>query len=159
MVIDANQVADGYALDLALMFLDQYHEVYGTSDDQARAVIVMRQLGTSLALGDALWDRYAIGAEINMLDPATHQPARRNPFLKGRLEALRARGTILLLCNIAAHNWVSSHAERSHRDVEAVWAEVKSGLAPGVILVPSGVFALIRAQNAGCAYMRGVLDK
>jgi len=24
-----------------------------------------------------------------------------------------------------------------------------------VILVPSGVFALIRAQNAGCALMRG----
>jgi hypothetical protein len=157
VVFDANQVADGFAFDLASTFLDQYHEVYDTSDDQARAVIVMRQLGTPLALGDALWDRYAIGEEINMQDPATHAPARRNPFLKGKLAALRARGTILLLCNIAANNWASSHAARSHRDAEAVWAEVKSGLAPGVILVPSGVFALIRAQNAGCAYMRGAL--
>src|SRR3989442_9603201 len=61
VVFDANDVADGFALDLTLMFLDQYHEVYGTRDDQARAVIVMRQLGTPLALGDALWDRYAIG--------------------------------------------------------------------------------------------------
>ena len=82
VVFDANDVADGFALDLAVMFLDQYHEVYGTRDDQARAVIVMRQLGTPLALGDALWDRYAIGEEIKVKDPATHQPARRNPFLR-----------------------------------------------------------------------------
>ena len=166
VVFDANDVADGFALDLAVMFLDQYHEVYGTRDDQARAVIVMRQLGTPLALGDALWDRYAIGEEIKVKDPATHQPARRNPFLraapgvspdaaKSKLEALRARGTILLLCNIAANNWASRHASLAHRDVEAVQTEVRNGLAPGVILVPSGVFALIRAQNAGCALMRG----
>jgi len=166
VVFDANDVADGFALDLAVMFLDQYHEVYNTNDDQARAVIVMRQLGTPLALGDGLWDRYAIGAEISVQDPATHQPARRNPFLraapgsspeaaKAKLEALRARGTILLLCNIAANNWASRHAQLAHRDVEAVRTEVRNGLAPGVILVPSGVFALIRAQNAGCAYMRG----
>ena len=166
VVFDATDVADGFALDLAVMFLDQYHEVYGTRDDQARAVIVMRQLGTPLALGDALWDRYAIGEEIKLRDPATHQPARRNPFLraaagaspeaaKPKLEALRARGTILLLCNIAANNWASRHATLTHRDVEEVRAEVRNGLAPGVILVPSGVFALIRAQNAGCALMRG----
>jgi len=67
----------------------------------------------------------------------------------------RARGTILLLCNIAANNWASRHASLAHRDVEEVRAEVRNGLAPGVILVPSGVFALIRAQNAGCALMRG----
>jgi len=166
VVFDATDVADGFALDLAVMFLDQNHEVYGTRDDQARAVIVMRQLGTPLALGDALWDRYAIGEEIKVHDPATHQLARRNPFLraaqgaspevaKAKLEALRARGTILLLCNIAANNWASRHASLAHRDVEEVRAEVRNGLAPGVILVPSGVFALIRAQNAGCALMRG----
>src|SRR2546430_6295636 len=43
VVFDATDVADGFALDLAVMFLDQYHEVYGTRDDQARAVIVMRR--------------------------------------------------------------------------------------------------------------------
>jgi len=61
VVVDATDVADGLCVDLAVMFLDQYHEVYGTPDDQARAVIVMASFGTPLALGDALWDRYAIG--------------------------------------------------------------------------------------------------
>src|SRR5207247_10215747 len=80
VVFDANDVADGFALDLAVMFLDQYHEVYNTNDDQARAVIVMRQLGTPLALGDGLWDRYAIGAETKLQDPATHQTDHTNPL-------------------------------------------------------------------------------
>ncbi len=88
VVFDANDVADGFALDLAVMFLDQYHEVYGTRDDQARAVIVMRQLGTPLALGDALWDRYAIGEEIKVKDPATHSPRAATPFSE-RLRACR----------------------------------------------------------------------
>src|SRR5262245_27676055 len=46
VVIDASTVEDGYALDLASAFMDQYHEVYDTKDDQTRAVIVMRRLGT-----------------------------------------------------------------------------------------------------------------
>ena len=165
VVFDANEVAEGFVLDLVVMFLDQYHGVYNTRDDQTRAVIVMRWLGTPLALGDSLWDRYAIGEEVKVQDPVTNRPARRNPFLRAapgvsseaaaaKLETLRARGTILLLCNIAADNWAASHARIAHRSVEEVRAEMRTGLVPGVILVPSGIFALIRAQNAGCAYMR-----
>jgi hypothetical protein len=36
-----------------------------------------------------------------------------------------------------------------------VQSEVRAGLVPGAILMPTGVFALVRAQNAGCAYMKG----
>jgi intracellular sulfur oxidation DsrE/DsrF family protein len=32
---------------------------------------------------------------------------------------------------------------------------LKANLIPGAIIVPSGIFALIRAQNAGCAFMAG----
>ena len=164
VVFDANNISDGFALDLAGTFLDHYHEVHGTSDRQTRAVIVMRQLGTPLALGDALWDKYAVGEELKINDRATRQPARRNPFLKAAsasgssdtsLETLRARGTILLLCNIAMNNWSSRHAEMAKQPVDAVREEVRANLVPGTIVVPSGIFALIRAQNAGCAFMRG----
>jgi intracellular sulfur oxidation DsrE/DsrF family protein len=41
------------------------------------------------------------------------------------------------------------------RDVEEVQKDVRANLVPGAILVPSGIYALIRAQNAGCAYMPG----
>lgn len=124
----------------------------------------MRQLGTPLALGDAIWDKYALGEELKINDRTTRQAARRNPFLKAAaasgspdtsLETLRARGTILLLCNIAMNNWSSRHAELSKQSVEAVREEVRANLVPGTIVVPSGIFAIIRAQNAGCAFMRG----
>ncbi|MGH7710046.1 MAG: hypothetical protein ACREOG_02120 [Gemmatimonadaceae bacterium] len=164
VVFDANNISDGFALDLTATFLDHYHEVHGTADSQMRAVIVMRQLGTPLALGDAIWEKYALGEELKINDRATRQPARRNPFLKphtaggspdASLETLRSRGTILLLCNIAMNNWSSRHAEMTNRSAEDVKAEVRANLVPGTIVVPSGIFALIRAQNAGCAFMRG----
>jgi hypothetical protein len=166
VVFDANNIADGFALDLTTGFMDQLHEVYGTRDDQTRAVIVMRQLGTPMAFGDALWDKYAIGEDANVKDPATHAPARRNPFLNpppgasaesgaNKLSTLMARGTIVLVCSIAANNVAARLAEKRGRDVEEVRKDVRSGLVPGAILAPSGIFALIRAQNAGCAYMRG----
>ena len=166
VVFDADNVADGLALYLAGMFMDQYHEVYGTGDEKARAVIVMRRFAVPMALGDALWARYAVGEDAKITDPVTKQPARKNPFSTAapgtppddariKLDALLARGAILLVCSLAANNLAIRLAEQAKRDVETVRAEVRGGLVPGAILMPSGVFATIRAQNAGCAYMRG----
>ncbi|MEW5917547.1 MAG: twin-arginine translocation signal domain-containing protein [Gemmatimonadota bacterium] len=164
VVFDASNIADGFALDLAGTFLDHYKEAHGTNDAQTRAVLVMRQLGTPLALGDALWDKFAVGEELKMTDRNTGQPARRNPFFKARsggdspdtsLETLYSRGTIFLLCNIAMNNWSRRHAELAKRPVDEVVAEVRANLVPGTIVVPSGIYALIHAQNLGCAFMRG----
>ena len=165
-VFDANEVADGFALDLAGMFMDQFRGVYGTRDEETRAVIVARQLGAPLAFGDSLWARYEIGAETHVNDPTTHAPARLNPFWsapaesprahdRSTLDALLGRGATLLVCNIAAMNWAARLAQKLERDVEETRNQVRNGLVPGAILVPSGIFALIRAQNAGCAFMRG----
>lgn len=163
-VIDATNINDGAALDLAADVLDQFHEVY--PNDQARVVVVARQLGVPLALQDALWDRYAIGADRKITDPATKAPARRNPFLRPRpgaasydveskIEPLMARGLTILVCNRAAMNTARSYAEQTHRDVEQVQAEFRAGLVPGAFLMPDGIFALVRAQNAGCALLKG----
>jgi intracellular sulfur oxidation DsrE/DsrF family protein len=164
-VFDSNNLADGAALDLAAGIQDNFKEVYG-SDDVARMVIIMRQLGQVMAFNDDLWDRYAIGEERKVNDPLTKQPARRNPYWKpnpgepawavgSKLETLRARGAIFLVCNRASMNWAAGAAEKTKKDVEQVRNEVRNGLVPGASLMPTGVFALVRAQNAGCAYMKG----
>lgn len=164
-VFDSPALADGAALDLAAGILDNFKDVYGTTET-VRMVIVMRQLGQVMAFNDDLWNRYAIGAERQITDPVTKQPARRNPYAKAlpdepawaaasKLESLRERGAIFLVCNRASMNWAASAAERTHTDVEKVRGEVRNGLVPGAVLMPTGVFALVRAQNAGCAYMRG----
>jgi len=43
----------------------------------------------------------------------------------------------------------------ANRKADEVRAEARANLIPGAILVPSGIYALIRAQNAGCAFMPG----
>jgi hypothetical protein len=164
-VFDSPTLADGSALDLAAGIQDNFKEVYG-SDDVVRMVIIMRQLGQVMAFNDDLWDRYAIGEDRKVNDPLTKQPARRNPYAKAlpgepawaaaaKLDTLRARGAIFLVCNRASMNWAAGVAERTKKDVEQVRNEVRSGLVPGAVLMPTGVFALVRAQNAGCAYMKG----
>jgi hypothetical protein len=46
-------------------------------------------------------------------------------------------------------------AAQTKRGVDEVQKELRANLVPGAILVPSGIYALIRAQNAGCAFMPG----
>ena len=164
-VFDSTNLNDGSALDLAGGIQGNFKEVYG-SDDVVRMVIIMRQLGQVMAFNDDLWERYAIGEERKVNDPLTKQPARRNPWAKAqpgepdwavasKLDTLRSRGAIFLVCNRASMNWAQGAAERTKKDLEQVQNEVRNGLVPGAVLMPTGVFALVRAQNAGCAYMKG----
>ena len=69
------------------------------------------------------------------------------------LEA-RARGLTILVCNRALMNTARSHAERVKANVEQVQAEFRAELVPGAIVMPNGIFSLVRAQNAGCAYLK-----
>jgi intracellular sulfur oxidation DsrE/DsrF family protein len=160
-VIDASTLESGYSLDVASAFLDDFRDVYGTTDEETRAVIVIRRLGTPLAFNDVLWERYAIGEDTKTNDPTTKEPAKRNPYLNGpsdsgsTIAALRARGTIFVLCNVAMTNWSRGTARKVGRPADEVRNDVLANLIPGVTVVPTGLFALIRAQNAGCAYMRG----
>jgi hypothetical protein len=166
VVFNASDIADGAAMDYAAGFLDAYHEVHGTTDAQTRPVIVFRRMGTVMGLNDMLWEKYGVGEDRKINDSATHLPAKRNVFWKAapgaspeaaaeKIETLHKRGMISLVCAIAAGNVARSFAEKSGRPVDAVREEVKANLVPGAILVPSGIYALIRAQNAGCAYMQG----
>lgn len=166
VVFDARTV-DDRAMNLAWDFFQQYHTVYSIPDSATHAVIVMRQLGTPLGLNDAMWDRYQIGAATHTNDHVTGKPATRNTFWRAwdgapdyavgmSLEDLHRRGTTFLLCNRATMNAAADMAKRTGRDEETVKQEVRENLIPGAILMPDGIFALIRSQNAGAAYMGGV---
>jgi hypothetical protein len=165
VVLDIMTLSDDY-LYAAADIMDRYHEVYGTPDDQTRVVLVMRRLGLPMALQDSLWDRYGIGQDRKIDDPATKAPARRNPFLhaaanekesfvvESRVESLIARGAIVLVCNRAAMHFASSVAEKLKQPLPDIQNEVRNGLVPSARLMPDGVFAFVRAQNAGCATYR-----
>lgn len=164
VVFNASEMNDGEVLDYANTFLVHFHETHDTTDSQTRPVIVFRRLGTTLALNDAMWDGYALGEGDKINDPLTKAPARRNIYWRAKgspgtpsstIESLHQRGMISLVCNVALNNVGRTLAARTKRSVDEVQKELRANLVPGAVLVPSGIYALIRAQNAGCAFMPG----
>ena len=166
-VFDSPDIEDGLALEHASVFMDNYHEMFGTTDAETVAVVVMRHGGTVMAVNDALWAKYELGEESKLEDPVTGKHATRNPFFKvepgdkrmqlspgSSLSALAARGAILLACNRALMHFATEQAKKRKQDVEETRAEFRAALLPGVILQPSGIYAVTRAQEAGCAFLK-----
>jgi hypothetical protein len=61
-------------------------------------------------------------------------------------------GHTLLACNLATLGMSSIIANKVKGDQRAIYEELKANLIPGVILQPSGIYALHRAQEAGCTF-------
>jgi hypothetical protein len=70
------------------------------------------------------------------------------------LEGLIASGAVLLACNKAAMRYAGQMAQKFNRDVEEVRAEIRANIVPGVMLQPSGIYATLRAQDVGCAFLK-----
>lgn len=166
-VFDSPAVSDGLVFGHATAFMDNYHEMFGTTDAETVPVIVMRHQGTVLALGDAMWAKYELGAYTKLNDPTTGSVATRNPFVRvvasdthaliepeSTLTALRARGAVLLVCNRALKHFASLQAKQRGMNESDVMNDFLAGLVPGAIPQPSGIYAMIRAQEAGCAVVR-----
>ena len=178
-VFDAPEIADAVALHQARTWMNDFAEVYGVKDADTSAVLVIRHAAIPMVLNDALWDELELGKAAASLaadgkearDPATGQPARRNPFLNanvrpgdrhavryvwpdGGLDTLLARGAIVLACNLALRHPIAMVARRDGVSAEAARAKVLANLLPGVVVMPSGIFAVGRAQEAGCHYIR-----
>ncbi|MDF1503731.1 hypothetical protein [Roseisolibacter sp. H3M3-2] len=175
-VFDGPEVQDGLPVFQAWLFRQGYREALGAEEARAAVpVVVVRHAGTVLAMDDALWAKYKLGEMRKVNDPVTGKPAERNPIARPRADApkpegdvaritaengeptivsLIESGAVVLACNLALNQMINGIARRSNQKVEDVRAEVHAGLVPGVILQPSGVYAVLRAQEAGAVYLR-----
>jgi hypothetical protein len=162
-VFDSPAVSEGAALFRAAMWRDQYKEVYGTAPEEMSAVVVIRHTAIPLAMGDAYWARFGIGKEEKLKDPATKKWYVTNPirtpwsteprWTAYGLEGFMASGGIVLACNLAFRMVVAKFREADKSTREEAEAAARGLLVPGVILQPSGIFAALRAQQAGCGYI------
>ena len=162
-VFDSPAVAEGAALFRAAMWRDQYKEVYGTAPEEMSAVVVIRHTAIPLAMGDAYWARFGIGKEEKLKDPATKKWYVTNPirtpwssearWAAYGLEGFLASGGIVLACNLAFRMVIAKFREADGSTREEAEAAARALLVPGIILQPSGIFAALRAQQAGCSYI------
>lgn len=162
-VFDAPDVADGTVIGNAWVWMKGFKDVYGVADSDLSAVIVIRHAAIHMAMDDELWAKYEIGRHEKLRDHGTGKWATRNPFWKPApteksneftLDALQTRGAILMACDLAAGAFSRRIAQRTKQPPRTVRDEVNAHLLPGLTLAPSGIFATMRAQEAGCAFMR-----
>ena len=61
---------------------------------------------------------------------------------------------IVLCCDLALRRLVSLVAQADRVPAAQAKEKVLANLVPGTIVMPSGIFAVTRAQEAGCQYIR-----
>lgn len=153
LVVDAFNINDGSPLHFASNF------VATDKPGAASVALVLRSSALPIAMQSAIWAKYRIGEALNIIDPETKAPAVKNPFLRpgdeAGLERLLASGAAVGACNVAllgTSRSLAANAGVSKDDAAREWA---ASLVPGVALLPSGVWGLGRAQEAGCGYCSG----
>lgn len=169
MCFDAHEISDGTCLHQVRSFLSGYADAFGLADADLSAVLVVRHAAVPMVLGDALWDDGAFAEEHELVDPATGEPARRNPFVRvpadarhaltwpdGALDTLMSRGVIVLACELALNNLAGQVARRKSISRDEARALFAANLLPGVIRMPSGIFATSHAQSLGCGVLNAV---
>ena len=166
MAFDAPEVNDGTSLHQARSFLAGYAQVYGLTDADLSAVLIIRHAAVPMVLGDALWADGAFGEKEKLKDPVTGEPTKRNPFLNipadaqhalswpdGALDNLMARGVIVLACDLALANVAGQIAARMKIPRTDARQLITDHILPGVVRMPTGIFATSHAQGVGCGMM------
>lgn len=139
----------------------------GTPEKNCNEVIVLRHEAIPYALENRLWAKYALGEAFKINDPVTNAPSVRNMFWKPKpgdfsvpgigtvqigINELQESGAMFCVCNMALTVFSSVLGQKMGMDGGEVLADFKAGILPGIQLVPSGIWAVGRAQEHGCTY-------
>jgi hypothetical protein len=146
---------------------------YGVPAGQFQVVVQAYHAANNALYDDHLWAKYRLGEAFGVMDPAMSKPAIRNIFYKSPLasppaqlgvradpyyadssiEGLQRRGVLYLVC----HNSVHGHALQAvaggrnpdNQTAAEIVGEIVAHLVPGSIMIPAGVFELVRLQDKG----------
>lgn len=167
-VFDSPKIEEGGEIWRAATWRNQIIEVYGVKDPEVNPVLVIRHAGIPLVMNDAFWARHNIGKKRKVKDPLTGKTAEHNPIGPNDwrkeipswmgdslIPKFVERGGIVLACNFAFGLMVHLESEVDKEHAKEARERALSYLLPGVILQPSGFFALLEAQRAGCQVFTG----
>ena len=162
IVYDATEPHDGFPMIWTWVFYKTNNDT-GSPDNDITAVVVLRHNAIPFAMEDRLWEKYKLGEFFKINDNNTNAPAVRNtlytpqekdyplPGIDG-IKTLQDRGAMFCVCDMAIKVYSGFAAKGSGADPEVVRQDWLSGILPDIQVVPSGVWAVGRAQEKGCAY-------
>jgi hypothetical protein len=166
IVFDVTQPHEVFPFAWPRVFL-MTNELTGTMSKDSNVVVVLRHSAIPYAFEDRLWQKYNFGEIFKADDPATKKPSTRNPFWKPKegdfkipgignvaigINELQDSGVKFVVCNAAMTVYSAVVADAMKMNAADVKKDWESGLLPGMQVVPSGVWAVGRAQENGCAY-------
>jgi len=136
----------------------------GSKDHEITAMTVLRHGATGIAFDNSIWEKYELGSYFKITDTHTQKPSVRNLYYEPKqgdfplpevdgIKNLQTRGALFCVCDLATKKLTKNMAAKMKLDPVDVYAEWISHLLPGIQLVPSGVWALGRAQEHGCGYI------
>jgi intracellular sulfur oxidation DsrE/DsrF family protein len=141
--------------------------VTGTPEKDNGVVVILRHEAICYAFEDRIWTKYKFGEMFKADDPLTKTTSLRNPFWNTKpgdyqvpgfgnvaigISDLQDSGVMFAVCNAAMTVFSTVVAQKTNTNAADVMKDWTAGLLPGVQIVPSGVWAVGRAQEHGCAY-------
>jgi intracellular sulfur oxidation DsrE/DsrF family protein len=170
VVFDATAPREGHDLVMPFAWPKVFlltNAATGTPEKENSVVVVLRHNAIPFAMEDRLWKKYRFGEFFKINDPNNQKPSERNMFWKPNpafeipgigpvpigINELQESGVMFCVCNMAISVLSAVAADAMKMNPEDVKKDWLSGILPGVQVVPSGVWAVGRAQEHKCAYI------
>ena len=158
---DVPELNGGFGLAWSRIFYLTNNET-GVPDSDISVMVVLRHAAIPLALTDQAWAKYKLGEVFKITDPKTSKPSLRNTFYKtaaGELPLpgmdirdLLQTGVLFGVCNMAIKVYSGIVAKSTGGNADTIANEWRAAVIPGMQIVPSGVWAVNRAQEHACSY-------
>lgn len=163
VVYDAPEPHAGFPFIWSWVYYQTNNQT-GISDDDMTAMVVLRHNAIPFALKDPLWQKYGFGEMFGVVDNTTGVSALRNPYYQPKegdypmpgidgIKQLQNRGAMFCVCEMALTVYSGMAAQKMELKPEEVKEEWVNGVLPDIQIVPSGVWALSRAQKKDCGYI------
>lgn len=165
VIFDTKTWGGGEAFGYPKRYHDAMQDGYGAKPADIQVVIGLHGTAWPLGLADDAWAAWPLGEVVAMNEPGGQGRATRNlarsdeagaPYAQTSLASWQKRGASILLCNNTLMR-VSKElaAKRDGAAPDAVYAELRRAIIPGVTLVPAMVAAMALAQAKGASYIVG----
>ena len=167
-MFDVPEIRGGVGIARAAIWGQQYTDVLKLAPGDLSTVIVIRHAAIPLAMTSEFWATYGLGKSLKIKDDKGKKWTTVNPMLSTPatdpkvassnylLDKQIAKGAIALGCNLAFRQMVSIVAKQDKLSPTAAREKAKTFLVPGLIMQPSGIFADVMAQQAGCVFVNAV---
>lgn len=172
---DITQIGEGRFLNNIKNSLNGLHWGFGIPDKQVKIVAAVHGPAVLLNFDDYVWNKYQVGAWLNVTDPLTAKPAVKNVFYRSNksaastesgsqdpdnpnslyqdtsIQTLQFRGVQFLACHTATEEQAQVLARRNNlsQSPEQIVDDMLAHTVPGVLMVASMVAAIALLQAQG----------